>query len=85
MHRTTERFRQARQRLPRRIRERADKAFALLRENPRHPSLHFKKVGVFWSARVDAGTRALAVQDGGDFVWVWIGSHDDYERIIGRR
>ena len=85
MHRTTERFRQARQRLPRRIRERADKAFALLRENPRHPSLHFKKVGVFWSARMDAGTRALAVRDGGDFVWVWIGSHDDYERIIGRR
>lgn len=85
MHRTTERFRQALRRLPQRIRERADKAFALLRENPRHSSLHFKKVGVFWSARVDAGTRALAVRDGGDFIWVWIGSHDDYERIIGRR
>src|ERR1022692_4799110 len=24
---------------------------ALLRRDPRHPSLHFKKVGKFWSAR----------------------------------
>jgi hypothetical protein len=38
--------------LPDNIRRRADAAYALLRENPRHPSLHFKKVGDFWSARV---------------------------------
>ena len=26
--------------------------------------------------------RALAVEDGNDFIWGWIGTHDDYERMI---
>jgi len=26
--------------------------------------------------------RALAIEDGGDFLWVWIGSHDEYMRLI---
>jgi hypothetical protein len=56
-----------------------------LRENVRHPSLQFKKVGAFWSARVDIIHRALAVADGDDFIWVWIGSHGEYERIIEGR
>ena len=49
-----------------------------------HPSLHFEKVGRFWSARVGQAHRALAVEDGGDFIWVWIGGHDEYYRIIRR-
>jgi len=31
--------------LPEEIRALADKNYALLKENPRHPSLHVKKVG----------------------------------------
>jgi hypothetical protein len=31
--------------LPALVRDVADKNFALLKENPRHPSLHFKEVG----------------------------------------
>ncbi len=31
--------------LPQQIRTRADKQFALMKENPQHPSLQFKKVG----------------------------------------
>lgn len=50
--------------------------------NSRHPSLQFKKVGAFWSARVDLVHRCLAVKDGEDFIWVWIGSHGEYERIL---
>jgi hypothetical protein len=38
--------------LPDAIRELADNNFALLKEDPAHPSLHFKKVGRFRSARV---------------------------------
>lgn len=26
--------------------------------------------------------RALAVEDGDDFIWGWIGTHDEYERMI---
>jgi hypothetical protein len=85
MHISTPQFWQRYLALPDSVRNRADKAFALLRENPSHPSLHFKKIGVFWSARVDAAHRALAVEDAADFVWVWIGSHDEYERIVRGR
>jgi hypothetical protein len=48
--------------LPVAIREKADKAFELLKANPQHPSLHFKKVGRFWSARVGLHYRAVAVE-----------------------
>jgi hypothetical protein len=85
MHRTTPQFWQRYNGLTRDVRDSADKAFSLLKQNPRHPSLQFKKVGGFWSARVDLSHRALAVPDGDDFLWVWIGSHDEYERILRGR
>jgi hypothetical protein len=85
MHRTTEHFWRRHERLDERIRKNADKAFALLRKDSMHPSLRFKRIGAFWSARVDAGHRALAVEDGEDFIWVWIGPHDEYERIVRGR
>lgn len=81
-HRATRRFWNCYSALPEQIRQLADKSFALLKEDPSHPSLHFKKVGELWSARVGAAHRALAVPDGDDFVWVWIGTHDEYERMI---
>jgi hypothetical protein len=65
-------------------RAQADKQFALLKENPSHPSLRFKKVGKFWSARVNSTIRALAVEAGGDYVWFWIGEHREYERLVKR-
>jgi hypothetical protein len=37
-------------RLPKRVRDLADKNYALLKDNPQHPSLQFKKVGRFWYA-----------------------------------
>jgi hypothetical protein len=85
MYRTTERFWECYSNLPPDIQELADKNFRLLQDNPQHPSLHFKRVGGFWSARVGLAHRALAVPDGDDFIWVWIGTQDEYERIIRRR
>jgi mRNA-degrading endonuclease RelE of RelBE toxin-antitoxin system len=66
--------------LPANIRKLADKNFALLKENPRYPSLHFKKVGRFWSARVGDDYRAIATEVDGDMRWHWIGSHAEYDR-----
>jgi hypothetical protein len=71
--------------LPENIRDLADKNFALLKESPRHPSLRLKKVGIFWSARVGLRYRALAKERAEGFVWFWIGSHLDYDRLIERR
>lgn len=82
MHRTTTRFWRCFGRLPDFVQKIAKENFNLLKLNPRHPSLHFKKVGKFWSARVGIGYRALAVEDEDDFLWVWIGPHDEYTRLI---
>ena len=48
-------------------RARADKQFALLKVNPKHPSLRFKKIGErngdeIWSVRVTLNHRALAIR-----------------------
>jgi hypothetical protein len=44
--------------------------------------LHFKKIAGFWSARVGIHYRALAIADESDFIWVWIGTHEEYDRLI---
>ncbi len=62
----------------------ADRSFAQLKVDPKHPSLHFKNVGRFWSAQVDARHRALAVRGGEDLIRFCIGDHDDYERVVRR-
>jgi len=82
MHRTTKRFWRCFNRLDESVQKVARQNFQLLRTNPRHPSLHFKKVGKFWSVRAGIAHRALALEDGEDFIWVWIGSHDEYDRMI---
>ena len=82
MHRTTSRFRKYLQQLPEQVQRVARQNFELLKANPRHSSLHFKKVGKYWSARVGEDYRTLAVKEGSDFTWVWIGKHDEYERLI---
>ncbi len=83
MHRTTPQFWDRFGRLPEPVQRLARKNFRLLKQNPAHPSLQFKKTGRFWSARVGLNHRVLAVEDGADFIWVWIGNHDEYERLIG--
>lgn len=81
-HRTTSAFWQSYEDLPSDIRAIADRNFDLLKTDPLHPSLHFKQVGRLWSARVGMGWRALAIRDGDDFVWFWIGSHADYDKLL---
>jgi len=81
-HVTTPGFWKTYEALPETVRSIADRSFLLLKEEPKHPSLHFKKVGKFWSARVGLHHRALAVETGDDLVWFWIGSHSDYDRLI---
>lgn len=82
MHGTSDRFWKCFEKLPLYIQEIAQASFELLKHDPRHPSLHFKKVGKLWSARIGMGYRALAYEDGRDFIWVWIGTHDEYMRMI---
>jgi hypothetical protein len=68
--------------LPTEIQSLADKSFELLKSDPRHPSLHLKKVGRFWSVRVGLRHRALAKEREEGLVWFWIGPHRVYDRLI---
>ena len=82
MHRATPQFWARFELLPSAVQRTARRSFEHLAQNPAHPSIRFKKVGRFWSARVGLDYRALAVQDDGDFIWVWVGAHDEYDRMI---
>ena len=73
IHRANEDFWNDYRKLPAEIRARTDKQFGLLKENPQHPSLHFKKLGdrnaqEIWSARVTLKYRALAVKLSTEYV-----------------
>jgi len=52
MHSTTTRFWECFEELPEAVKNTAKKNFDLLKIDPLHPSLHFKKVGDFWSVRI---------------------------------
>ena len=59
MHKATENFWNRFDVLPEKIQNLAREKFDLLKNNPHHPSLHFKKVGKFWSVRISLDYRAL--------------------------
>ena len=85
-HRASQRFWQLYGNLPKEVRKRADKNFEILKSDPQHPSLHFKKVDVdrkIWSVRISLQYRALGVEKPDGILWFWIGSHTDYDKIVG--
>lgn len=84
-HRASEKFWKFYHLLPREIQAIADRNFKLLKADPRHPSLHFRKAGKFWSARIGIHYRAAAVQNQDDLVWFWIGHHSEYDTLLERK
>jgi hypothetical protein len=64
------------------VQARARKQYGLWQENHWHPSLHFKRVGPYWSVRVDDNHRALGIEKDGTMLWFFIGRHSDYEQHI---
>ena len=61
----------------------ADKQFALLKADPAHPSLHFKTIGRYRSVRVGRRHSALAVTVNDGLLWWWIGTHAEYDQLVG--
>jgi hypothetical protein len=80
-HHTSPEFWQAFERLPPAVQAVARNNHELLKTNPRHPSLHFKKVGDQWSVRVGLGYRALGVDVDDGLLWIWIGTHAEYDKL----
>lgn len=64
------------------MRKQVRKAYLLWRENPFHPSLHFKCINRsedIWAVRITLDLRAVGILDGDTVTWIWIGKHDKYE------
>lgn len=69
-----------------RVKEAARRSCRLFAENPGHPSLRFKKLAGHervWSVRINDSVRAIAERDGDTVTWVWIGSHNDFDKLFG--
>ena len=81
-HYTVPSFWEKYENLPKGIKEIADKNFNLLKMNPNHPSLHFKKVNNYWSVRVGIRYRAIAIEMADGLLWFWIGNHSQYDNLI---
>jgi mRNA-degrading endonuclease HigB of HigAB toxin-antitoxin module len=85
MHKATEKFWNSFENLPSDVQVLAKKNFSLLKENSRHPSLHFKRLGKFWSVRIGLNHRALAILHQDIFYWHWIGTHAEYDFLTSKR
>jgi len=84
---TTSRFWDAYSELPEKIKLRARKAYELFEEDPQHPSLRFKKVHAdrpIYSVRITRDYRAVGIRKRASIIWFWIGSHEDYDRLLDR-
>ena len=68
--------------LPKSVRDLADMKFELLKSDPRHPSLHFKRIGTLWSVRAGIHHRALGVDVPDGILWIWIGTHGEYDKRL---
>lgn len=66
------------------MRQLADKNFELLKADSRHPSLHFKRIGRYRCVRVGLHYRALGVEVPDGVLWFWIGTHAEYDALVGR-
>ncbi len=82
-HFASPRFWDCYRRLPEPVQKLADRNFELLKANPQHPSLHFKKVGRYRSVRVGIHFRALGVEVPEGVSGFWNGSHADYDKHLG--
>jgi hypothetical protein len=81
-HYASPRFWECYEQLSPNIRKLADRCFKLLKDDPYHPSLHYKKIGEYHSVRIGLHHRALAIEIPEGLLWFWIGSHADYDKLL---
>jgi len=72
--------------LPNEVQELAIKNYRLWRRDSQHPSLHFRRLQGSddrFSVRVGDHYRALGKLTADTITWVWIGTHSEYDRLVG--
>ena len=84
-HTASKRFWQCLEALPADVQALAHRNYALLKVNPSHRSLQFKTIGNgrFRSVRVGLYCRALGLPVTDGVHWFWIGTHAEYDKLVG--
>ncbi len=83
--RASKRFWRLLEALPEHVQNQARQTYLIWRDNPRHPSLHFKKLAdskTRKSVRIGLHYRAIGETTDYGIRWVWIGSHADYDQLV---
>lgn len=83
--RTTSHFRKQFGALPEDIKAQARKSYRHFQRDPWHTSLHFKPIHPnlpLYSVRISKGYRAVGKRDEKGMLWYWIGSHNDYDKLL---
>lgn len=65
----------------------ARKTYAVFRQNPAHPSLRLERLACdprAWALRVTLNYRAVALRQGDTWIWLWIGTHQEFDRQFPR-
>jgi hypothetical protein len=71
--------------LPSDVQNLAVKNYQLWRENPSHPSLHFRRLKGSedrFTVRIGDHYRALGRMSSETVTWVWIGTHSEYDKLM---
>jgi hypothetical protein len=71
--------------IPAEVQQIAIKNYRLWRQDPRHPSLHFRPLqgaDDLYTVRIGKDYRAIGQVESGTITWTWIGTHADYNRLV---
>lgn len=82
---TTERFRKAYKSLTIATKRKAKVAYQRWKKDPYRPSVNFKQVHdvkQIYSVRIGNSYRALGLKEKNTIIWFWIGSHEDYNKML---
>jgi hypothetical protein len=72
--------------LPADVQRLAVQAYRRWRDDPSHPSLHFRRLqgsSDRFTVRIGEHYRALGRMSGDTITRVWIGTHAEYDRLVG--
>jgi len=73
--------------LPPEIRAAARRAYQMFTRNPAHPGLRVERLRFdsrAWSVHITRDVRAVALRHGDDWLWFWIGTHNEFDRRFPR-
>jgi hypothetical protein len=70
--------------LPADVQALANEKYKLFRKDPFHPSLSFQAKGEVWTVNIGRSYRAIARRKDNALYWFWIGSHEDYNKVLKR-